>query len=126
MTRLRVLIADDNPLFAESVASMLAEDGRFDVVARAANGQEAVALTELLDPQLVLMDVEMPVMDGLEATRRIALRASAPVIVLTSSDSTAHLVGARKAGAAGYLRKDLLEWSDLLARALAVGRSDAA
>jgi DNA-binding NarL/FixJ family response regulator len=126
VTRLRVLIADDNRLFTESLASILAADGRFDVVGRARNGREAVALAAALEPEVILMDLEMPVMDGVEATRSIMQHTSARVIVLTSSDSSSQLARARGAGAAGYLRKDLMDWSELIARALSEGGSAAA
>jgi DNA-binding NarL/FixJ family response regulator len=120
MKRLRVLIADDHPLFAESLTSILSADDRFEVVGCASNGEEAVEMAASLAPDVVLMDLEMPVMDGLEATRRINERAGARVLLLTGSDSSAVVAHARTAGASDYLRKDM-DSSDLLARVLAAG-----
>jgi len=120
MKRLRVLIADDHPLFAESLTSILSADDRFEVIGCASNGEEAVELAASLAPDVILMDLEMPVMDGLEATRRINERAGARVLLLTGSDSSAVVAHARTAGASDYLRKDM-DSSDLLARVLAAG-----
>ncbi len=120
MKRLRVLIADDHPLFAESLMSILSADDRFEVIGCASNGEEAVELAASLAPDVILMDLEMPVMDGLEATRRINERAGARVLLLTGSDSSAVVAHARTAGASDYLRKDM-DSSDLLARVLAAG-----
>jgi len=120
MKRLRVLIADDHPLFAESLMSILSADDRFEVIGCASNGEEAVDLAALLAPDVILMDLEMPVMDGLEATRRINERAGARVLLLTGSDSSAVVAHARTAGASDYLRKDM-DSSDLMARVLAAG-----
>ena len=120
MKRLRVLIADDHPLFAESLMSILSADDRFEVIGCASNGEEAVELAASLAPDVILMDLEMPVMDGLEATRRINERAGARVLLLTGSDSSAVVAHARTAGASDYLRKDM-DSSDLMARVLAAG-----
>jgi two-component system response regulator DesR len=103
----RILIADDHRLFAESLARSLELDPRIEVVGLASNGAEAVRLVEELAPNVVLMDLRMPLLDGVEATRRI--HAAAPettVFVLTGSESPAEIARARAAGAAGYLTKD--------------------
>jgi DNA-binding NarL/FixJ family response regulator len=123
MKRLRVLIVDDDALFAKALESLLSGDGRFEIVGRAGNGVEAVAMAATLAPELILMDIEMPVMDGIEATRRISELDGTRVLVLTSSDSSAHVAGARRAGASGFLRKDLLDLSELLARVFALADS---
>ena len=97
---IRVLIADEQPLFAKTLDLILGYDDRVEVVGRAADGQEAVELAASLSPDVVLMDIAMPVMDGFEATRRI--RAAVPpvkVIMLIGSDSRADVVRAEKAGA---------------------------
>jgi DNA-binding NarL/FixJ family response regulator len=104
--RIRVLIADEQPLFAKSLEAVLAYDERVEVVGRAANGREAVELTTSLTPDVVLMDINMPFMDGFEATRRIRASGSpAGVLVLTGSDSRADVVRAERAGADGFVAK---------------------
>jgi len=103
----RVLIADDHALFAEALEAILAGDARIEVVGRARDGAEAVALTKRHDPDVVLMDLSMPVMDGIEATRRIRAGRDAPcVVVLTGSNAAADVDRARQAGAAAYVTKD--------------------
>ena len=101
----RVLVVDDHPLTRDALASLLAQGG-FDVVGEAADGAEALALAHELQPDLVLLDLSMPGLDGLAALPR--LRAAAPaceVVVLTASGSEENLLGAIRAGAAGYLLK---------------------
>jgi len=105
---IRVLIADDQLLFAEALAAALATDRRIEVVGIAANGQEAVHLSGLLKPDVILMDLQMPLLDGIEATRQIVGGdAPAPrVLILTGSDEPEALQRARAAGASGYLTKN--------------------
>jgi DNA-binding NarL/FixJ family response regulator len=103
----RVLIADDHTLFAEALEAILDVDERIDVVGRARNGAEAVELAASLRPDVVLMDISMPVMDGIEATERIAeADPKTSVLVLTGSDSVRDIDAARRAGASGYVTKD--------------------
>lgn len=105
--RIRVLIADDHRLFAEALEAILAADERIDVVGRAADGQEAVDLAGELDPDIVLMDVSMPVLDGIEATRAICSGGGrACVLMLTGSNSRDDVDRSREAGASGYVTKD--------------------
>jgi DNA-binding NarL/FixJ family response regulator len=103
----RVLIADDHTLFAEALEAILATDDRIAVVGRARNGAEAVEFASSLRPDVILMDISMPVMDGIQATAKIReADASASVLVLTGSDSPSDVDAARRAGATGYVTKD--------------------
>jgi DNA-binding NarL/FixJ family response regulator len=103
----RILLADDHRLFAESLMALLSEDDRVDVVGIAVNGGEAVQLASELRPDVVLMDLKMPVMDGLEATRRIRdLGLDTQVLILTGTDEPVRTEDAARAGASGYLRKE--------------------
>jgi two-component system, NarL family, nitrate/nitrite response regulator NarL len=105
--RINVLIADDHHLFAEALEAILATDERIAVVGHARNGHEAVERVRALKPDVVLMDISMPVMDGIEATRAIREeRPGACVLVLTGSNSRSDVDRARRAGAAGYVTKD--------------------
>ena len=106
-TRIRVLIADDHRLFAEALAAILATDERIEVAGHAADGREAVQLAHDLTPDVVLMDISMPVLDGIEAAAQLKERGEpARVLMLTGSNSRADVDRARKAGAAGYVTKD--------------------
>jgi DNA-binding NarL/FixJ family response regulator len=105
----RVLIADDEPLFVETVEALLADDDRVEVVGTARNGQDAVDLATALGPDLTVMDISMPVLDGIEAARRIRLeQPSACILILTGSSISADVDRARQAGVAGFLTKDRL------------------
>jgi two-component system, NarL family, nitrate/nitrite response regulator NarL len=105
----RVLIADDEPLFVESVEALLQGDERVKVVGSATNGQDAVDLARALAPDVTLMDISMPVLDGIEAARRIRLdHPSAAILILTGSSISADVDRARQAGVAGFLTKDRL------------------
>jgi DNA-binding NarL/FixJ family response regulator len=104
---IRVLIADDHRLFAEALEAILAGDARIAVVGHAGDGQEAVRLTHDLQPDVVLMDINMPVMDGIEAARSIRGNGGdASILMLTGSNSRTDVDRARQAGAAGYVTKD--------------------
>ena len=103
----RVLIADDQRLFAEALEAILSTNNRIEVVGHAANGREAIDLWRELRPNVTLMDISMPVMDGFEATGRIRERdPHACILMLTGSNSRTDVDRARKAGAAGYVTKD--------------------
>ena len=107
MAVIRVLIADDHRLFAEALEAILAGDDRIKVVGHAGDGREAVRLAGDLKPDVVLMDISMPVLDGIEATRQISKAdAGACILMLTGSNSRADVDRARKAGAVGYVTKD--------------------
>jgi DNA-binding NarL/FixJ family response regulator len=104
---IRVLIADDHRLFAQALEAILALDERIEVAGHAADGSEAVRLEADLDPDVTLMDIAMPVMDGFQATRLIRERKpDACVLMLTGSNARSDVDEARKAGAAGYVTKD--------------------
>ena len=103
---IRVLIADDQRPFAAMLETTLADDEDVVVVGRAANGLEAVALAAELEPDVVLMDISMPLLDGLEATRRIrGADSAARVLVLTESYLRSDALRAERAGAHGYVPK---------------------
>jgi two-component system NarL family response regulator len=107
---LRILLADDHVLFRRGVAGVLAPYPNYEVVGEANNGLEAVALARETKPDLILMDISMPLLDGLEAIRQIKQENPAvQIVVLTVSDDDADLFEAIKCGAQGYLIKDLRE-----------------
>jgi DNA-binding NarL/FixJ family response regulator len=104
---IRVAVADDHGVLRDGLAGVIAAQPDMEVVATAANGAEAVALCRSAAPDVVLMDIEMPVMDGIEATR--AILAETPgmaVLILTSFSDRQRIMGALDAGAVGYLLKD--------------------
>lgn len=104
---IRVLVVDDNPLFAEAVASLLESDARIEVIGCATNGAEAVDFARKLTPDLVLMDIRMPVMDGIEATSRIVSeRPHVQVLALTGHGADEEIECALGAGAVGWMAKD--------------------
>lgn len=103
----RLLVVDDDPLVRAGLTSMLGGTPAVQLVGEAANGREAVDAVRDLRPDVVLMDIGMPVLDGVAATTEIRRRAAAPeVLILTTFTSDAHLLSALRAGAAGYLLKD--------------------
>ena len=104
---LRLLVVDDHPVVRMGLVAMLSEHADFEVVGEAADGAEAVLLAARLHPDVVLMDLRMPVMDGAEATAKMLASPAAPsVLVLTTYDTDADIVRAVEAGANGYLLKD--------------------
>ena len=107
MPKVRVLIADDHLLFAEALESILSTDERFEVVALARDGREAVDRGLELRPDIVLMDISMPVLDGFDATRLLLEEwPGARVLMLTGSNARADVDRARQLGAVGYVTKD--------------------
>jgi two-component system nitrate/nitrite response regulator NarL len=106
----RVLVAEDDEAFLDALEAVLHADGAFAVVGRARNGQEAVELAEELQPDLVVMDIEMPVLDGVEATRILQARMpDLPVLAISGHDYEERVLDIRAAGAADYVRKARLE-----------------
>jgi DNA-binding NarL/FixJ family response regulator len=104
---LRVLLVDDHELYAESLMTLLSEDDRVRVVGLATNGREAVELALELQPDVILMDLKMPVMDGFEATRRIRQAdVHAQILVLTGTEDHVDPAEAIDAGANAFLRKE--------------------
>ena len=106
-SKIAVLIADDHRLFADALEAILATDGRFEVVGKAHDGESAVRMAGTTKPDVVLMDIAMPGVDGVEATRRIRKRRkSTAVLILTGSNARNDVDRARRAGAAAYVTKD--------------------
>jgi DNA-binding NarL/FixJ family response regulator len=104
---IRVLIADDHRLFAQALEAILEADERIAVAGHARDGREAVELAASLQPDVILMDIAMPAMDGFQATRLIRKSdPNAAILMLTGSNSRSDVDRARKAGAVGYVTKD--------------------
>lgn len=108
MTPIRILIVDDHTLFRRGLVNLLRQQKGMTVVGEGANGADGVRLAQQLSPDVILMDVQMPGKNGIEATQAIrAARPDARIIMLTVSDDDEHLFGAVKAGARGYLLKSV-------------------
>ena len=105
--RIRILLVDDQQLFREGLRTLLSVQSDFEVVGEAENGEEALRLAKSLHPDVVLMDLRMPLMDGVAATRRLGeVEPEASVIVLTTFDDDEYVFDGLRAGALGYLLKD--------------------
>ena len=116
-----VLVADDEPLFVEMIRAMLCAEDGINVVATAENGRAAVNLVSELNPDVILMDVSMPIMDGIDATARIRERdPNACVLILTGGTTPGDVDRARKAGAAAYITKDRIS-TDLITEIRGLG-----
>ncbi len=121
MTPYRVLLADDHALFREGLAGIINAQSDLEVIGEAGDGLEACVKAQELKPDLILMDVQMPGMDGLEATRQIKqILPEAVIVMLTVRDDDEKLFQALKSGAQGYLLKDIRarEMLEMLRRAL--------
>jgi DNA-binding NarL/FixJ family response regulator len=115
---LRILVAEDDESFLEAISLLLEQDDRFVVAGRARNGREAVALAEEIAPDAVVVDIEMPVLDGVEATRRLREAApDLPIVAVSGHDYEERVLEIRQAGADDYVRKARL--AEELPRALA-------
>jgi len=116
-TPFRILVAEDDESFLDVIALLLEQDDRFAVAGRAHNGRDAVELAERVSPDAVVIDIEMPVLDGVEATR--LLRAAAPelaIVAVSGHDYEERVLEIRRAGADDYVRKARL--ADELPRVL--------
>jgi DNA-binding NarL/FixJ family response regulator len=121
----RVVLADDQPLVRSGLRVIMADHSDLEVVGEAATGAEAVQLVRDTDPDVVVMDIRMPGMDGIEATRLItAGPATTRVLVLTTFDEDDHVYGALRAGASGFVVKDMA-LDDILAAIRVVAAGDA-
>jgi DNA-binding NarL/FixJ family response regulator len=108
MTTIRVLIADDEAIVRDGLRAIVELEEDLEVIAEAADGAEAVELARTLGPDVALVDIRMPTMDGLEATRRLLALPNPPrVLVLTTFDRNEYVYEAMKAGASGFLLKDV-------------------
>jgi DNA-binding NarL/FixJ family response regulator len=111
---LRILICDDDEKLANAVETILEDDGRFVCIGRATSGAQAVQIVEAEAPDIVLMDIGMPGLDGIDATRAIRDRdAGQHVVIYTGSDEYDDVARADEAGASGYLHKSALTSPDL-------------
>ena len=121
MSRLRVVIADDQPMMRAGFKAVLEATGKIEVVAEAGNGEEAVRAATEHAPDVVLMDIRMPVMDGIEATRKLPRQR---VLILTTFGLDEYIIDALRAGASGFLLKDA-PTSEVVAAVCAVAADDA-
>jgi DNA-binding NarL/FixJ family response regulator len=119
----RVLLADDHRLMREGTAALLGADERIEVVGLARDGREVLAMAERRRPDVVLLDLNMPIVDGLEACARLREEDGPEVLMLTVSDEEPDLYAALRVGAAGYLTKDVPP-AELIEAVLAVARGE--
>ncbi|MDX3524309.1 response regulator transcription factor [Streptomyces scabiei] len=121
----RILLADDQPLVRSGLRVLIADHPDLEVVGEAATGAEAVQLVREVNPDIVVMDIRMPGMDGIEATRLItADRATTRILILTTFDEDDYVYGALRAGASGFMVKDMA-LDDILAAVRVVAAGDA-
>ena len=108
MKKITILLAEDHVVVRESIRRFLEREADFDVVGEAGDGEEAVRLASQLKPDVIVMDISMPKLNGIEATKRIkALQPSATILILTAYDYEQYIFPLLEAGAAGYLLKDV-------------------
>lgn len=122
--KIRILIADDHPVLRRGLKALIEEEPDMEVIGEAGNGLEAVQMAERLRPDVVIMDISMPELDGLEATRRIRERSpSTYVLILTVHAHERYLFPVLKAGASGYVRKTAAD-EELIEAIRVVARGD--
>lgn len=125
MDHIRILLADDHTVLRQGIAQVLESQADMEVIAQARNGVEAVQLAEETDPDIVLMDINMPELDGVKATSRIKeLRPDVKIIILTMYRVDNFIFEAIKAGASGYLLKEV-EMADLISAVRSVAAGEA-
>jgi DNA-binding NarL/FixJ family response regulator len=123
--RLRVMVVDDHAVLRQGLTSLLAADADIEVVAQASGGEEVAAMVSQATPDVILMDLSMPDVDGVEATRRaLAARRESRVVILTSFSEPEHVNAALDAGAVGYVLKDAAP-EEILQAVKAAGRGEA-
>jgi DNA-binding NarL/FixJ family response regulator len=106
LDRIKILVADDHPMLREGLVAVLATQPDFDIVAEAADGEQTVRLAQSLEPDVILLDLEMPGTDGVAALRELqAIGTTAKTLVFTAYDNDERILGALRAGARGYLLK---------------------
>jgi len=106
MEKIRIILADDHAILREGIKALLEKQGNMEVVAEASNGQEAVSKVSQFQPDIVVLDISMPMMEGLEATRRIKREApDVKVLILTMYDDSEYFFQLLRAGASGYVTK---------------------
>ena len=125
MGMIRVIIADDHVLFRDGTRNLIEKEKDMEVIGEASNGEEAVALVTKLHPHIALMDIAMPKVNGIEATRRVkASQPSTAVLILTAYDNDQYIMALLEAGAAGYLLKNV-SGKDLISAIRAVYAGEA-
>lgn len=125
MEALRILIADDHPLFRHGLSALLSITPDFEVVGEATTGEEVITLAAKLQPDVILMDIHMPGVNGIEATRRVLHTSpTIRILVITMFEDDASVFTAMRAGARGYMLKDAQK-DDMLGAIRAVGRGEA-